>query len=633
MKTNIAIVVPTYNRPHCLMRLLDALAKADYSQNTDLFISIDDASVQTATVAIAEQYPWAFGSKKVIRNTQHLGLKQHILLCADIVNDYDALIVLEDDLVVSPYFFAYTQQALAFYSAEEKVAGISLYNYAITESGFYPFYPKHDGSDVYFMQVASSWGQCWTKQQWNNFKTWFAEHPELKSDKPLPDYIQSWGTQSWKKHFIHYLIDTDSYFVFPHQSLSTNFGDPGTNTDRKGLFQTPLMQGKRAFQFKSLNDSASSYDAWFEQKRFQKGIYNQSNTTIDVYGERSLDSITTPFLISSKTCSDPIQSFGIELSDYTQNILQDVKGDFFHLGATKNFTNKKPNREAFFPQLKEIKDLVFHEFIETEATERGRAAFEKHLYNQQFPTFCIYILANTTEGLALTLNSISRQKYPFVDVKIFAKTKFSLKTLPKHINSLEVIESIDDRTLLDALSTTSYAYGALLQSGDEYAEGALLAAKNIFKRFVDIHWLYGIVVSKKNGILLAPEPICKRRFTERLITAEVEATGATSLRSAGLFFSEHIAKESILKMKLNTPSSIQQNLWCQFVKDTPLYSASFYAAYSAEKEVKHKQPFSFKQWSFEKNIPYLRYVYNRQEQFPAVVRYEHKTNAYYLSDY
>jgi hypothetical protein len=50
--------------------------------------------------------------------------------------------------------------------------------------------------------------------------------------------------------------------------------------------------------------------------------------------------------------------------------------------------------------------------------------------------------------------------------------------------------------VLDALSTASYAYGALLQSGDEYAEGALLAAKNIFKRFVDIHWLYGIVVSK-----------------------------------------------------------------------------------------------------------------------------------------
>jgi hypothetical protein len=89
----------------------------------------------------------------------------------------------------------------------------------------------------------------------------------------------------------------------------------------------------------------------------------------------------------------PIQSFGIELSDYTQNILQDVKGEFFHLGATKDFIDKKPNREAFFPQLKGIKDLVFHEFIESEATERGRAAFEKHIYNQQYPTFCIHILA------------------------------------------------------------------------------------------------------------------------------------------------------------------------------------------------------------------------------------------------
>jgi hypothetical protein len=121
----------------------------------------------------------------------------------------------------------------------------------------------------------------------------------------LPDYIQSWGAQSWKKHFIHYLIDTDSYFVFPHQSLSTNFGDPGTNTDRKGLFQTPLMQGNRNFQFQSLTASQSKYDAWFEQNVFQKGIYNPSNTTIDVYGERALDSVHTPFLISSKKCMYP----------------------------------------------------------------------------------------------------------------------------------------------------------------------------------------------------------------------------------------------------------------------------------------------------------------------------------------
>jgi hypothetical protein len=78
----------------------------------------------------------------------------------------------------------------------------------------------------------------------------------------------------------------------------------------------------------------------------------------------------------------------------------------------------------------------------------------------------------------------------------------------------------------------------------------------------------------------------------------------------------------------------QHQFWCAIrIRETPLYSASFYAAYSGEKEVKRSQPFSFKQWSFEKNIPYLRYVYYRQEKFPAVVRFEHKTNAYYLSDY
>jgi hypothetical protein len=633
MKTNIAIVVPTFNRPHCLMRLLAALAKAEYSENTDLYISVDDAQKQLETVATAEQFHWAFGSKKIIARAQHLGLKEHILLCAAIVNEYDAVVLLEDDLVVSPYFFSYTQQALSFYANAEKVAGISLYNYAITESGFYPFYPKHDGSDVYFMQVASSWGQCWTKTQWNNFKVWLDEHPELNGDKPLPEYIKSWGSQSWKKHFIHYLIDTDAYFVFPHQSLSTNFGEPGTNTDRKGLFQTPLMQGERAFQFCALKDSKSTYDAWFELNNFQKGDYNAHNTTIDIYGERTLDSVNTPYLISSKPCSSPIQSFGLELSDYTQNILQDIKGDFFHLGATKDFTDKKPNREAFFLQLKGIKDLVFHDFIESKATERGRSEFEKHVYNQQFPTFCIYITGNDTALFERTLNSISAQHYPFVDVKIFSETKINLSKTHQHINSINVVETTDNQLLLDSLSTASYAYGAILQAGDEYAEGALLAAKNIFKRFVDIHWLYGIVVSKSNGILFPPKPICKRRYTQNSIHAEFHAMGKTSLSSAGLFFSEYIAKETIEKIKMDLQQSIPQQLWLHFINNTPLFSASFYAAYSAEKEIDQFRPFSFRQWVFEKNIPYLRYLYNRQEQFPAVVRFEHKTNAYYLSDY
>ncbi len=633
MKTNIAIVVPTFNRPHCLLRLLNSLANAAYSQNADLYISIDNADQQLETIDVAERFVWKYGTKKTIAREQHLGLKQHILLCADIVNKYDAIIVLEDDLVVSPYFYAYTQQALAYYANEEKVAGISLYSYAVTESGFYPFFPRHDGSDVYFMQVASSWGQCWTKQQWNSFKTWLAEHPELKDSRALPEYIKSWGAQSWKKHFIHYLIATDSYFVFPHQSLSTNFGDPGTNTDRKGLFQTPLIHGKRAFQFCALKDSQSTYDAWFEQNDFQKGIYNAQNTTIDIYGERALDSVNTPFLISSKMCSNPIQSYGMELSDYTQNILQEVKGDFFHLGATKDFTGHKPNREAFFPQLKGIKDLVFHDFIESEASERGRAEFEKHIYNQQFPTFCIHIIADNVVALKATLKSISDQHYPFVDVKVFAKNKLVLDFAPTYINSIVVVEDKNNEMLLHSLSSSSYAYGAILQAGDEYAAGALLAAKNIFKRFVDIHWLYGIVVSNSNGIIAPPKPICKRRYTERSIKAEFQATGTTSLHTSGIFFSEYIIKQTLHKVTIDAQQSIPTQLWQHFIVAVPLYTASFYAAYSLKKETERHQSFSFKRWSFEKNIPYLRYVYSRQEQFPAVVRFEHKTNAYYLSDY
>jgi hypothetical protein len=45
----------------------------------------------------------------------------------------------------------------------------------------------------------------------------------------IPAYLQQWGPESWKKHFIHYLVDTGKYFVFPRISLTTNFEDYGTH--------------------------------------------------------------------------------------------------------------------------------------------------------------------------------------------------------------------------------------------------------------------------------------------------------------------------------------------------------------------------------------------------------------------
>jgi len=633
MNPTFAIVVPAYNRPHCLVRLLNSIAKANYTQSVDLIISVDDATTQFATVHEAKYFEWQFGNKHVIENAQHLGLKQHILQCGNIVNQYDAIILLEDDLMVSSSFFAYAYQAFTFYKDEDRVAGISLYNYHITESGFYPFYPKQDGSDVYFLQVASSWGQCWTKKQWTDFRTWLKENPELPEVGVIPIYIKSWGINSWKKHFINYLILSDKYFVFPHFSLSTNFGDIGTNTDRKGLFQTQLMEGERSFTFYRLAESKSIYDAWFEQKIFHFFSYNETNTTLDLYGEKELKDINFESLISSKKCLNPIKCFGFELTDSFQNIEQNVTGDFFSLGRSEDFINEKPINEKFYPQFNEIKELVFHDFIENKASELGKIEFEKHLYNQQYPTFSIHIIANESDGLKQTLKSISLQVYPFVNVHIH--TKHTITNIRKctFINDILITQYDNHYDILMAINKSVSAYNAIIEAGDEFVKGAFEAANKIFKRFVEIYWIYGIVSEKRNNVLLPPQPISQRRFTAATLNKPFEETGKTTLLSSGVFFANSLAKLVIPQMKYDSSKSLQHQLYNAFIRYAALYSTSFYIAYSKERPLVYHFKFDIKRWFFEKNLPYLRYFFRRQENLTPVVRFEHKTNSYYLSDY
>ena len=103
---DIAIVVVAYNRPDSLNRLLDSLTKVNYEgHNVPLIISIDYSGKDDVYLA-AEAFEWKFGEKKIIRHPENLGLKKHVLSCGDLVKDYDAVIILEDDLLVSPGMYA-----------------------------------------------------------------------------------------------------------------------------------------------------------------------------------------------------------------------------------------------------------------------------------------------------------------------------------------------------------------------------------------------------------------------------------------------------------------------------------------------------------------------------------------------
>ena len=126
---NIGVVIPCYNRVDSLNRLLVSLKDANYlGDDVDLIFSIDYSGINSVQV-LAESFQWEFGIKKLILHSNNLGLKQNILSCGDLVDEYDAVIILEDDLYVAKDFYNYAKQAAFYYLNNDNIAGISLFSY------------------------------------------------------------------------------------------------------------------------------------------------------------------------------------------------------------------------------------------------------------------------------------------------------------------------------------------------------------------------------------------------------------------------------------------------------------------------------------------------------------------------
>ena len=123
-KEKIAVIVVGYNRKNGIERLLDSINTACYDDNNiPLVISID-ASGNQLLYDYVKSFNWKHGEKYVNIQENRLGLKAHIFQCASLSKYFKGVIILEDDLFVSPYYYHYCTECLEQYGSNEKVAGI-----------------------------------------------------------------------------------------------------------------------------------------------------------------------------------------------------------------------------------------------------------------------------------------------------------------------------------------------------------------------------------------------------------------------------------------------------------------------------------------------------------------------------
>ncbi len=637
MTTNPAIVISAYNRPASLKRLIHSLENAHYdSLQVELIISIDK-SFSSEVETIANSIEWKHGKKRIIVQEEHLGLKNHILNCGDLSSEYESIIVLEDDLMVSPFFYRYAIQALDFYKNEEAVAGISLYNYQVAESCFYPFTAIDDGSDVYFMQVASSWGQLWTSKHWKDFKTWFTQNPDLTNDSSIPGYIKQWGDNSWKKHFIHYLVSTNKYFVFPRLSLTTNFEEPGTNASTKNVFHVPLQASEKKYQFSAFNKSKSVYDAWFEISSDSLNQFNTSlsnyNYEVDLYGIKEIETINKEYILTSKQGDKPVLSFGKDLFPLETNIALNSFGNKIGLYkiAGNTFGNSSLNLFNFLSEINKEKESGFSIIIPVTDFNKAHLnhTLESVLFQEAKHIECIIVTHHSNYDDIFYLISNSR---------------FNVRIVTSENNSIVSL-------LTEGLKNATNGIVTWINAGNSFAPDAFGKARVIFHYHPTINWVRG--VNETWNTEDEYNRINTRKY--RLVKSEI----FKQLKSNTLDFSlemNFFRKSCMEKINTNTVSLL--NLFIQFIESfelrivvyhftsirTPISENHKISDIEKNELINHYQLILGNKNFISSLLNYLtesnlvkddssRWYYTSLNNFPDVLRYDFTFKVFYLNKF
>lgn len=339
----IAIVTVGYSRVIPLKRLLCSVESAYYdSDDIDLYISIDNSG-SDAVQSMADNFIWTHGKKTVLTYPERLGLRKHILKCGDLLENYDAIIILEDDIVVSEWFYQYAQKTVDFYHDDNRIAGISLYNYQWNENVNFPFSADISEYSTYFIQTAQSWGQIWMKNQWKDFIRWYKVEEKLPfDDSRIPKNVSEWKETSWKKYHIKYCIFNNKYFIQPYISFATCFSEVGEHCKiPNSMLQVPLYRGKTLdVLFPKFGDNkAVYYDAFFE-RNFSYSLFwvndeiNIDNVCIDLYASKR-HCEGRRYLITTKCLHYKIlKQYGLQLKPQEENVIQNIEGSEIFLYDT-----------------------------------------------------------------------------------------------------------------------------------------------------------------------------------------------------------------------------------------------------------------------------------------------------------
>lgn len=326
-----AIVAVGYDRADSMHRLLSSIGAACFAyDDIPLIISIDRGAHSEDVVKVAQEFQWNYGTKRIIRHSQRQGLRSHILQCGDLSQQYGAVIILEDDIAVSPWFYHYIDHAVPYYYGDEQIAGFALYSHQWNGYAKRFFEPVPHAADCYLGQYSVTWGQCWTDRQWMAFREWYGDGNRVLAANPsVPKEVTGWPETSWGKYFAHYLAEKNRYYLMPYHALATNFSETGQHEKAPdSRHQVALMMGKRDYRFLP-SCELLRYDMFFEScdvSRYLGEEIRADGICVDLYGHKC-DYGKARYILTTRTLPyERVRSYGLQMRPHELNIQYGIAG-------------------------------------------------------------------------------------------------------------------------------------------------------------------------------------------------------------------------------------------------------------------------------------------------------------------
>ena len=249
------IVLFTYNRLDELKITVNALQKNLLAEESELFVYSDAAKNKDNEQKVQKVREYlhsikGFQNIHIVERNENFGLAKSVIEgVTEVINKYERVIVIEDDLMTSKNFLCYMNQALDFYETKERIFSISGFTMPLKSLVKYE-------KDTDLSLRPASWGWATWKGQWDGIDWEVSDYDAFISDKTLVHKFNRGGidlarmlkhymqnkNNSWAIRWSYAMFKEGKYSIYPKVSKVQNigFGEDATHCNGVNIYHSSL---------------------------------------------------------------------------------------------------------------------------------------------------------------------------------------------------------------------------------------------------------------------------------------------------------------------------------------------------------------------------------------------------------